>query len=233
MPGAAATCRTASSNSVTKSMRYLEYINLDPAGRRAPDIARAWLRADDGGDPQARSAPPDYGRSDLGRQCKAREPGRVPARGDRFRGGLPRGACVPGERKGGRRTRVAGPLQIRKAGGRRGDVSAQLHAGRVRRFPASLTRHRQRLVRTLLESDARGSEGPNRRGERADAGILDHIPDPQPQSLTEADDSIAIATQRGRRGTDLLKRLLGVDSRPRDAPRGPIQDYVHEALGRG
>jgi len=25
-------------------MRYLEYINLDPAGRRAPDIARAWLR---------------------------------------------------------------------------------------------------------------------------------------------------------------------------------------------
>ncbi|HET9363335.1 MAG TPA: cellulase family glycosylhydrolase [Vicinamibacterales bacterium] len=27
-----------------EGMRYLEYINLDPAGRRAPDIARAWLR---------------------------------------------------------------------------------------------------------------------------------------------------------------------------------------------
>jgi hypothetical protein len=25
-------------------MRYLEYINLDPAGRRPPDVARAWLR---------------------------------------------------------------------------------------------------------------------------------------------------------------------------------------------
>jgi len=27
-----------------QGLRYLEYINLDPAGRRAPDIARAWLR---------------------------------------------------------------------------------------------------------------------------------------------------------------------------------------------
>jgi hypothetical protein len=27
-----------------EGLRYLEYIDLDPAGRRAPDIARAWLR---------------------------------------------------------------------------------------------------------------------------------------------------------------------------------------------
>jgi hypothetical protein len=27
-----------------EGLHYLEYINLDPAGRRAPDIARAWLR---------------------------------------------------------------------------------------------------------------------------------------------------------------------------------------------
>jgi hypothetical protein len=27
-----------------QGLHYLEYINLDPAGRRAPDIARAWLR---------------------------------------------------------------------------------------------------------------------------------------------------------------------------------------------
>jgi hypothetical protein len=27
-----------------EGLRYVEYINLDPAGRKAPDIARAWLR---------------------------------------------------------------------------------------------------------------------------------------------------------------------------------------------
>jgi hypothetical protein len=27
-----------------EGLRYIEYLNLDPAGRTAPDIARAWLR---------------------------------------------------------------------------------------------------------------------------------------------------------------------------------------------
>jgi len=27
-----------------EGLRYIEYINLDPGGRRSPDVARAWLR---------------------------------------------------------------------------------------------------------------------------------------------------------------------------------------------
>jgi Cellulase (glycosyl hydrolase family 5) len=136
---------------------YVEFINVEPAGRKAPEIAKAWIR-------QMTAAIRKHDQRHLITvgliwitTINPEMWAGFPSPGNRARSRLPRSPRLSGQGKGQRRNRFTQAVSGGQADCGRRDVPDELLAHGVARLPRTFARHRTRLARPILEPVAAGS----------------------------------------------------------------------------